>query len=88
MKKYALSVSCNGYKVIASVHNSPDAAIKRMYKLAKKRLMDYYNRGEAFAAYPTSDERYPDAWGYANNGYCIDVCGGNTQYIVEEFTRH
>lgn len=82
--KYLVIVSINGYQETISTHKTPDKAIYKMLKLVKATIRKCFVEGTEFSAYPTSDERYPDAWGYANNGYCIKIGKSTTQYEVIE----
>lgn len=82
--KYQVIVNVNGYQEIVSTHNTPDKAINIMLKAAKATISKCFVEGTEFSAYPTSDVRYPDAWGYANNGYCIKIGKSTTQYEVIE----
>lgn len=80
--KYKVTVNIDGYQEVISIHNSPDKAIGKMLKAAKTTIAECFKDGTEFSAYPTSDERYPDAWGYANNGYCIKRGKSTIQYAV------
>ena len=82
--KYQVIVNIDGYQETISIHNTPDKAIDKMLKAAKATIAECFGEGTEFSAYPTSDERYPDAWGYANNGYCIKRGKSTTQYAVIE----
>ena len=57
-----------------------------MLEAAKATIAECFGEGTEFSAYPTSDERYPDAWGYANNGYCIKRGKSTMQYTVIEIS--
>lgn len=80
--KYKVTVNIDGYQEVISIHNRPDKAIDKMLKEAKSTIAECFKYGTEFSAYPTSDERYPDAWGYANNGYCIKRGKSTIQYAV------
>ena len=82
--KYQVIVNIDGYQETISIHNTPDKAIDKMLEAAKATIAECFGEGTEFSAYPTSDERYPDAWGYANNGYCIKRGKSTTQYAVIE----
>lgn len=82
--KYYVIVNNDGYQETISIHNTPNKAIDIMLKAAKATIVKCFREGSEFSAYPTSDERYPDAWGYANNGYCIKIGKSTTQYAVIE----
>lgn len=82
--KYQVIVNIDCYQEIVSTHNTPDKAINIMLKAAKATIAECFNEGAEFTAFPTSDERYPDAWGYANNGYFIKRGKSTIQYIVIE----
>lgn len=82
--KYQVKVNIDGYKEIISIHKTPDKAIEKMLKAAKTTIAECFKDGTEFSAFPTSDERYPDAWGYANNGYCIRRGVSTTRYEVTE----
>lgn len=82
--KYQVIVNINGYQEIISTHKTAKKAIFEMLKSAKRCIAECFNYGNEFSAFPTSDERYPDAWGFANNGYCIKIGKSTTQYIVIE----
>ena len=84
--KYQVIVNIDGYQETISIHNTPDKAIDIMLKAAKATIAECFGEGTEFSAYPTSDERYPDAWGYANNGYCIKRGKSTTQYTVIEIS--
>lgn len=82
--KYQVSVNIDGYHEIISTHKTPDKAIDKMLKAAKAIIMKCFHNGTEFSAFPTSDSRYPDAWGYANNGFCIKMDESTTQFEVIE----
>ena len=82
--KYQVIVNIDGYQEIMSTHVTPDKAIDNMLKAAKATIAECFKEGMEFSAFPTSDSRYPDAWGYANNGYCIKRGKSTTQYTVIE----
>ena len=82
--KYQVTVNIDGYHEIISTHKTPGKAIDKMLKAAKATIAECFNNGTEFSAFPTSDSRYPDAWGYANNGYCIKRGKNITQYEVRE----
>lgn len=82
--KYQVIVNINGYEEIISNHYTADKAVDLMLKYAKSTIVECFTNGVEFSAFPTSDERYPDAWGYANNGYCIKIGKSITQYAVIE----
>lgn len=82
--KYQVIANINSYQEVISTHNIPCNAIYKMLKLAKATIAECFREGLEFSAYPTSDERYPDAWGYANNGYCIRIGNSIRQYTVIE----
>lgn len=84
--KYQVTVNIDGYHEIISTHKTPGKAIDKMLKAAKATIAECFNNGTEFSAFPTSDSRYPDAWGYANNGYCIKRGENITQYEVREIT--
>ena len=84
--KYQVTVNIDGYHEIISTHKTPGKAIEKMLKAAKETIAECFNNGTEFSAFPTSDSRYPDAWGYANNGYCIKRSKSKTQYEVKEIT--
>ena len=84
MSKYQVTININGYVEVISVHNTPKRAIERMLKEAKATLLEYFPAEHEITAYPTSNSRYPDAWGYANNGYCIECNCRTTQFEVTE----
>lgn len=86
--KYQVIVNIDGYQETISIHNTPDKAIDIMLKAAKATIAECFKDGTEFSAYPTSDERYPDAWGYANNGYCIKRGKSTMQYTVIEISTH
>ena len=86
--KYQVIVNIDGYQEVISTHVTPDKAIDKMLKAAKAIITECFKEGTEFTAYPTSDERYPDAWGYANNGYCIKRGKSTMQYTVIEISTH
>lgn len=82
--KYQVIVNIDGYDEIISIHKTADKAVDLMLKYSKATILECFVNGVEFSAFPTSDERYPDAWGYANNGYCIVMGKSKTQYSVIE----
>lgn len=84
MSKFQFIINLGGLNEVISTHSTPDEAIEQMLQYAKSNVRWCFDNGYEFSAYPTSDSRYPDAWGYANNGYCIKTNGQTWQYEVTE----
>ena len=84
MSKYQVTININGYVEVISTHKTPKRAIERMLKEVKATLLECFKTGYEINTYPTSDSRYPDAWGYANNGYCIKSNCRISQFEVVE----
>ena len=67
---------------IISRYSDPLSAICAMRREVKRQAFRFVNELEDFNLYQTSDERWPDAWGYANNGYTFEHNGRILRYEV------
>ena len=56
---------------IFSKHRTPLKALCQMEKLAFTDVQGIFDNYGEFTVSRTSDSRYPDAWGMANNGVLI-----------------
>lgn len=61
-----------------------DSAMACLSRVAHRYIKEQIEDVNTVVAYKTSDERYPDAWGYGNNGYCVKSNGVTKQFEVIE----
>lgn len=69
---------------VISYHTTPGKAIENMKKLAFVDARHMLHETTEVTIAQTSDERYPDAWGYANNGIQIKAESKLIQWEVIE----
>ena len=62
---------------------NPLSAILIMRRKVREKVSQLISAGLDVRAYQTSDSRWPDAWGYANNGYTIEY-GHEKKKIIYE----
>ena len=62
---------------------NPLSAILIMRNKVREKVSQLISAGLDVRAYQTSDSRWPDAWGYANNGYTIEY-GPQKEMIIYE----
>ena len=62
---------------------NPLSAILIMRKKVQEKVSQLISAGLDVRAYQTSDSRWPDAWGYTNNGYTIEY-GHEKKKIIYE----
>ena len=62
---------------------NPFSAILIMRNKVREKVSQLIYSGFDVRAYQTNDSRWPDAWGYANNGYTIEYGHQNEKIIYE-----
>lgn len=62
---------------------NPLSAMIIMRNQVRKKMSQFISLGLDVRAYQTNDSRWPDAWGYANNGYTIEY-GHEKEKIIYE----
>lgn len=62
---------------------NPLSAIIAMRNKVREKVLQLIYSGFDVRVYQTSDSRWPDAWGYANNGYTIEY-GHQKEMIIYE----
>ena len=62
---------------------NPLSAILKMRSKVREKVSQLISSGFDIRAYQTNDSRWPDAWGYANNGYTIEY-GHEKEVIIYE----
>ena len=62
---------------------NPLSAMIIMRSKVRDMASKLINDNKDFSLYQTSDSRWPDAWGYANNGYTIEY-GPQKEMIIYE----
>ena len=88
MKESLFYVRCStdGGKTFDNVSRAcpnPFSAILIMRNLVRKYVSQLIYAGLDVRAYQTNDSRWPDAWGYTNNGYTIEY-GHEKEKIIFE----
>ena len=68
---------------VSYVCPDPLSAILIMRNKVREKVSQIISAGLDVRAYQTSDSRWPDAWGYANNGYTIEY-GSCKEMIIYE----
>lgn len=66
------------------VSSTPALAISQMWRFALADVRRELKDGAEVSITQTSDSRYPDAWGYANNGLLITSGSKLIQWEVVE----
>ena len=62
---------------------NPLSAMIIMRNQVREKMSQFISLGLDVRAYQTNDSRWPDAWGYANNGYTITY-GHEKEKIIYE----
>lgn len=62
---------------------NPLSAILIMRNKVREKVSQLITAGLDVRAYQTNDSRWPDAWGYANNGYTIEYGSCKEEIIYE-----
>ena len=62
---------------------NPLSAIIAMRSKVREKVSQLIYSGFDVRAYQTNDSRWPDAWGFANNGYTIEY-GHQKEMIIYE----
>ena len=62
---------------------NPLSAMIIMRSKVREKVSQLIYSGFDIRAYQTNDSRWPDAWGYANNGYTIEY-GPQKEMIIYE----
>ena len=88
MKESLFYVRCSTdggktFENVSYVCTNPLSAILIMRKKVQEKVSQLISAGLDVRAYQTSDSRWPDAWGYTNNGYTIEY-GHEKKKIIYE----
>ena len=62
---------------------NPLSAMTIMRNKVREKMPQLISLGQDVRAYQTNDSRWPDAWGYTNNGYTIEY-GHEKEKIIYE----
>lgn len=62
---------------------NPLSAMIIMRNQVREKMSQFISLGLDVRAYQTNDSRWPDAWGYTNNGYTIEY-GHEKEKIIYE----
>ena len=62
---------------------NPLSAMIIMRNKVREKMSQFISLGLDVSVYQTNDSRWPDAWGYANNGYTIEY-GHEKEKIIFE----
>lgn len=83
--KITYATSTGIKKDICCSFNDVKSAIKAMIELGIEQAKEFVLEGlDEVTSYMTSNEEYPDAWGFGNNGFCIRYNEQWYQYEVIE----
>lgn len=88
MKESIFYVRCSTdggktFDKVSYVCQDPLSAILIMRNKVREKVSQLIYPGFDVRAYQTNDSRWPDAWGYANNGYTIEY-GHEKKKIIYE----
>ena len=78
--------SIDGGKTFENVSRAcpnPLSAIIAMRNKVREKMSQLISLCQDVSVYQTNDSRWPDAWGYANNGYTIEY-GHEKEKIIYE----
>lgn len=88
MKENRFCVRCSTdggktFENVSSAYPSPLLAMTTMRSKVREKMSQLISLDQDVRAYKTNDSRWPDAWGYANNGYTIEY-GHEKEKIIYE----